>query len=138
VDQFLKNHRKKANLETLRDDLGMYLKVLRSAMIELINKDYAEFVNLSSNLIGLDKAISSIQVPLGQLNWYVDPYSVYVQDKRLVTFSFQGHVQGNYNNSGKQCSNNDCGLHCCSAVFRSLLCNNGLRSYCCTTLTLIM
>lgn len=36
-------------------------------MIELINKDYADFVNLSSNLIGLDKAINGIQVPLGQL-----------------------------------------------------------------------
>ncbi|KAL1138764.1 hypothetical protein AAG570_008826 [Ranatra chinensis] len=51
----------------MRDDLGVYLKVLRSAMIELINKDYADFVNLSSNLIGLDKAINSIQTPLGQL-----------------------------------------------------------------------
>ncbi|KAJ8865695.1 hypothetical protein PR048_033215 [Dryococelus australis] len=67
ADYFLQNHRKKANLENLRDDLGVYLKVLRSAMIDLINKDYADFVNLSTNLIGLDKAISNIQVPLGQL-----------------------------------------------------------------------
>uniref|UniRef100_A0A1B6C3H8 Conserved oligomeric Golgi complex subunit 2 n=1 Tax=Clastoptera arizonana TaxID=38151 RepID=A0A1B6C3H8_9HEMI len=67
VDQFLQDHRNKANLETMRDDLGIYLKVLRSAMIELINKDYADFVNLSSNLIGLDKVINGIQVPLGQL-----------------------------------------------------------------------
>lgn len=67
VDQFLQDHRNKANLETLRDDLGVYLKALRSAMIELINKDYVDFVNLSSNLIGLDKAINGIQIPLGQL-----------------------------------------------------------------------
>ncbi|XP_075226990.1 conserved oligomeric Golgi complex subunit 2 [Lycorma delicatula] len=67
VDHFLQDHRNKANLETMRDDLGVYLKVLRSAMIELINKDYTDFVNLSSNLIGLDKAINSIQTPLGQL-----------------------------------------------------------------------
>lgn len=67
VDEFLQNHRKNANLEIMRDDLGIYLKVLRSAMIELINKDYADFVNLSSNLIGLDKAITKIHVPLGQL-----------------------------------------------------------------------
>ncbi|XP_026279723.2 conserved oligomeric Golgi complex subunit 2 [Frankliniella occidentalis] len=67
VDEFLQNQRKNANLETMRDDLGVYLKVLRSSMIELINKDYADFVNLSSNLIGLDKAITRIQVPLGQL-----------------------------------------------------------------------
>ncbi|KAK3923073.1 Conserved oligomeric Golgi complex subunit 2 [Frankliniella fusca] len=67
VDEFLQNQRKYANLEIMRDDLGVYLKVLRSSMIELINKDYADFVNLSSNLIGLDKAINKIQVPLGQL-----------------------------------------------------------------------
>jgi len=36
-------------------------------MIDLINRDYADFVNLSSNLIGLDKAINGIQIPLGQL-----------------------------------------------------------------------
>lgn len=51
----------------MRDDLGMYLKLLRSAMIDLINRDYADFVNLSSNLIGLDKAINDLQAPLGQL-----------------------------------------------------------------------
>lgn len=67
VDHFLQDHRNKANLETMRDDLGVYLKVLRSAMIELINKDYTDFVNLSSNLIGLDKGIGNIQTPLGQL-----------------------------------------------------------------------
>lgn len=38
-------------METLRDDLGIYLKILRNAMIELINKDYADFVNLSTNLV---------------------------------------------------------------------------------------
>lgn len=48
----------------MRDDLGIYLKVLRSAMIELINEDYADFVNLSSNLVGLDQSIHSIQTPL--------------------------------------------------------------------------
>ncbi|XP_077290778.1 conserved oligomeric Golgi complex subunit 2 [Arctopsyche grandis] len=67
VDVFLHNHRNAASLETIRDDLGIYLKVLRSAMIELINKDYADFVNLSANLIGLDKEINNIQSPLGQL-----------------------------------------------------------------------
>lgn len=51
----------------MRDDLGVYLKVLRSAMIELINEDYADFVNLSSNLVGLDQSIGGIQTPLGQL-----------------------------------------------------------------------
>ena len=56
-----------ANLETLRDHLGVYLKILRSAMIDLINRDYADFVNLSTNLTGLDGLIQALTVPLGQL-----------------------------------------------------------------------
>ncbi|XP_012154562.1 conserved oligomeric Golgi complex subunit 2 [Megachile rotundata] len=67
VDTFLQEHRKNSKLETMRDDLGIYLKLLRSAMIDLINRDYTDFVNLSSNLIGLDKAINNLQTPLGQL-----------------------------------------------------------------------
>lgn len=55
-------------LEVLRDDLGSYLKVLRSAMIELINRDYADFVNLSGNLVGLDIAISNLQQPLTSIH----------------------------------------------------------------------
>lgn len=67
VDEFLQEHRNAATLETMRDDLGLYLKVLRSAMIELINEDYADFVNLSSNLVGLDQSIQGIQTPLNTL-----------------------------------------------------------------------
>ncbi|KAG1653561.1 Conserved oligomeric Golgi complex subunit 2 [Nymphon striatum] len=50
-----------------KDEFTQYLNVLKSAMIELINKDYADFVNLSSNLVGLDKAIGNLSTPLGQL-----------------------------------------------------------------------
>eukprot|EP00092_Neocalanus_flemingeri_P036089 GFUD01039293.1.p1 GENE.GFUD01039293.1~~GFUD01039293.1.p1 ORF type:complete len:755 (+),score=230.57 GFUD01039293.1:37-2301(+) len=53
-----------AGLDVLRDDLGIYLKVLRSSMIELINQDYADFVNLSTNLVGLDQGIDRIREPL--------------------------------------------------------------------------
>lgn len=67
ADEFLQENRNAATLETMRDDLGIYLKVLRSAMIELINEDYADFVNLSSNLIGLDQSINGIRQPLEQL-----------------------------------------------------------------------
>ncbi|KAJ0173795.1 hypothetical protein K1T71_010944 [Dendrolimus kikuchii] len=74
VDSFLAEHQNVTSLESMRDDLGMYLKVLRLAMIELINKDYANFVNLCATLIGFDKTIIKIQVPLEQLNEEV--YSV--------------------------------------------------------------
>merc|ERR1712141_502238 len=44
----------------------MYLQVLRVAMIELINDDYADFVNLSSNLVGIEDKIQAIETPLVQ------------------------------------------------------------------------
>lgn len=80
VDTFLQEHKKNVSLEKMRDDLGIYLKILRSAMIELINKDYADFVNLSSNLIGLDKAIENLEGPLGQLREEVMQVRQYLED----------------------------------------------------------
>ena len=41
-------------IECLRDGLDAYYRTLKSAMVELINKDYADFVNLSSNLVAED------------------------------------------------------------------------------------
>ncbi|XP_052769942.1 conserved oligomeric Golgi complex subunit 2-like [Mya arenaria] len=67
VDKFVLECRRRVQLEDFRDDLSVYLKILRNAMIELINKDYADFVNLSSNLVGMDKAIGSLTKPLDQL-----------------------------------------------------------------------
>ncbi|XP_007936688.1 conserved oligomeric Golgi complex subunit 2 [Orycteropus afer afer] len=67
VDHFVSDCRKRVQLEELRDDLELYYKLLKTAMIELINKDYADFVNLSTNLVGMDKALNQLSVPLGQL-----------------------------------------------------------------------
>lgn len=67
VDHFVSECRKRVQLEELRDDLELYYKLLKTAMVELINKDYADFVNLSTNLVGMDKALNQLSVPLGQL-----------------------------------------------------------------------
>ncbi|XP_014065769.1 conserved oligomeric Golgi complex subunit 2 isoform X2 [Salmo salar] len=67
VDQFVADCRKHVQLEEMREDLEMYFKQLKTAMVELINKDYADFVNLSTNLVGMDKALNQLSVPLGQL-----------------------------------------------------------------------
>ncbi|XP_067618665.1 conserved oligomeric Golgi complex subunit 2 [Eurosta solidaginis] len=64
VDEFLHKNRNAPSLEQLRDDLGLYLKDLRASMIDLINADYADFVSLSANLVGLDQSIASIENPL--------------------------------------------------------------------------
>lgn len=43
---------------------AQYFETLNVSMVELINKDYADFVSLSSNLVGLDRALSSLNEPL--------------------------------------------------------------------------
>lgn len=73
-------YRRKVPLESLRNDLRMYLKILQSALIELINKDYADFVNLSTNLVGLDKAINNLMAPLEQLKEEVQTAQKSVDD----------------------------------------------------------
>ncbi|XP_074229295.1 conserved oligomeric Golgi complex subunit 2 isoform X1 [Camelus bactrianus] len=67
VDHFVSDCRKRVQLEELRADLELYYKLLKTAMVELINRDYADFVNLSTNLVGMDKALNQLSVPLGQL-----------------------------------------------------------------------
>ncbi|CAF0878878.1 unnamed protein product [Brachionus calyciflorus] len=64
VDAFVSHYKKEHSLERLRDDLTIFLKVLEMSMSDLINKDYPDFVNLSTNLVDLDKAINELRVPL--------------------------------------------------------------------------
>ena len=51
VDEFVSAIRKRVTIECLREDLDSYFKALKNAMVELINKDYADFVALSANLV---------------------------------------------------------------------------------------
>uniref|UniRef100_A0A9L0J7J3 Conserved oligomeric Golgi complex subunit 2 n=1 Tax=Equus asinus TaxID=9793 RepID=A0A9L0J7J3_EQUAS len=88
VDHFVSDCRKRVQLEELRDDLELYYKLLKTAMVELINKDYADFVNLSTNLVGMDKALNQLSVPLGQLReevleWDSPPLSHWGQGLHL-------------------------------------------------------
>lgn len=51
VDDFVSQCRQHVTIERLREDLDGYFRTLKNAMVELINKDYADFVNLSANLV---------------------------------------------------------------------------------------
>lgn len=67
VDEFVCERRKVVGLDQLRDDLRSHLKYLQACLVELINNDYTDFVNLSSNLVGLEKYIGNISLPLNKL-----------------------------------------------------------------------
>ncbi|VDN06124.1 unnamed protein product [Thelazia callipaeda] len=60
VERFVNLVRRRASLEQIHNDLKIYLKIVQNSMIELINDDYADFVNLSSNLVGLKETIDKL------------------------------------------------------------------------------
>ena len=68
VDEFVAECRKRVDLEQLRTDLEKYFKRLKGAMIDLINKDYHEFVSLSAHLADLDKQLASLSKPLADIS----------------------------------------------------------------------
>ncbi len=51
VDVFVSDCKKKVTTQHLHDDLQSYYDTLKTAMVELINKDYADFLDLSANLV---------------------------------------------------------------------------------------
>ncbi|KNC86495.1 hypothetical protein SARC_01366 [Sphaeroforma arctica JP610] len=61
ADVLLTAVRVSGTLPGLKNELQGFLTTLKRDLIELINKDYADFVNLSANLVGMDKGIDSIR-----------------------------------------------------------------------------
>ncbi|ESN96005.1 hypothetical protein HELRODRAFT_95171 [Helobdella robusta] len=81
VEHFVVDCRRHTTLDILRNDLHMYLKILESAMVELINKDYADFLNLSTNLVGMDKMINSLIQPMNKMKSDITGIKVVVSHK---------------------------------------------------------
>lgn len=53
--------------DNLRSELQSHLSSLKHELIELINRDYADFVNLSTKLVDVDGAILRMRAPLMEL-----------------------------------------------------------------------
>lgn len=51
VDKFVATCKDRVSMAVLREDLEAHYKNIQLALIELINRDYADFVSLSSNLV---------------------------------------------------------------------------------------
>ncbi|KAJ3445009.1 conserved oligomeric golgi complex component [Anaeramoeba flamelloides] len=71
-DEFLKKTRQTRTLLEVQKELEFIQKKLQTSLVTLINNDYADFVNLSSNLIGLDTNINTLLVCLGYLKKHVN------------------------------------------------------------------
>lgn len=66
--------------ETLRSELQSHLSSLKHELVELINRDYADFVNLSTKLVDVDAAVLRMRAPL-----------IEIREKIL---GFRGAVEG--------------------------------------------
>ncbi|KAA8540689.1 hypothetical protein F0562_024392 [Nyssa sinensis] len=66
--------------DTLRSELQSHLSSLKHELIDLINRDYTDFVNLSTKLVDVDGAIVRMRAPL-----------IEIREKILV---FRGGVEG--------------------------------------------
>eukprot|EP01091_Cochliopodium_minus_P003167 TRINITY_DN13002_c0_g1_i1.p1 TRINITY_DN13002_c0_g1~~TRINITY_DN13002_c0_g1_i1.p1 ORF type:complete len:284 (-),score=86.15 TRINITY_DN13002_c0_g1_i1:55-906(-) len=67
MDAFISDLTKRLPLASVLKDLENYGNHLNSQLIELINKDYADFVNLSGNLVGIDKVVRELIDPLSNI-----------------------------------------------------------------------
>lgn len=66
-EAYIADLRKFVPLETLRAELRSHLRLLKGELVELINRDYADFVNLSTKLVDVDGAVLRMRVPLNDL-----------------------------------------------------------------------
>ncbi|KAI9108858.1 hypothetical protein K1719_020163 [Acacia pycnantha] len=60
--------------DTLRSELQNYLSSLNHELIDLINRDYADFVNLSTKLVDVDAAVVRMRAPLVELRDKIEQF----------------------------------------------------------------
>lgn len=60
--------------DTLRSELNSYLSSLNHELIDLINRDYADFVNLSTKLVDVDAVVVRMRAPLVELRDKIEQF----------------------------------------------------------------
>lgn len=67
AEAYISDLRRFVPFETLRAELRDHLGGLKSELVELINRDYADFVNLTTKLVDVDGAVLRMRMPLNEL-----------------------------------------------------------------------
>ncbi|CAG8537381.1 3406_t:CDS:10, partial [Cetraspora pellucida] len=89
-DHFLAN-RRHLTLDELKKELNVHLKSLKSELVEMINRDYASFVDLSTNLKGVDKVIEEVARPLGKMREEIQASPFTSNIKNILNFIERSH-----------------------------------------------
>ncbi|KNA08973.1 hypothetical protein SOVF_157850 [Spinacia oleracea] len=66
--------------DTLRSQLHSHLSSLKHQLVDLINRDYNDFVNLSTNLVDVDSSVARMRAPLSDLREKIAAFRDCVQD----------------------------------------------------------
>ncbi|KAG0568570.1 hypothetical protein KC19_6G029700 [Ceratodon purpureus] len=66
-EAYISDLRRFVPFETLRAELRGHLGGLKNELVELINRDYTDFVNLSTKLVDVDGAVLRMRMPLNEL-----------------------------------------------------------------------
>lgn len=64
VGNFLETCRAHSPMESIYQDLKQFQSALENQLVAIINEDYAEFLQLSSKLKGVDEAVSGVRAPI--------------------------------------------------------------------------
>ncbi|KAL2613354.1 hypothetical protein R1flu_025046 [Riccia fluitans] len=67
TEAYISDLRRFVPFDTLRTELRSHQAVLKHELVELINRDYTDFVNLSTKLVDVDGAVLRMRMPLNDL-----------------------------------------------------------------------
>ncbi|CAL5375228.1 unnamed protein product [Camellia sinensis] len=70
--------------ETLRFELQSHLSSLKHELLDLINRDYADFVNLSTKLVDVDAAVVRMRAPLSEIREKIVVFRAAVEGSLLA------------------------------------------------------
>ncbi|CAK7336686.1 unnamed protein product [Dovyalis caffra] len=74
TDSYISELRTFVPFDTLRSELRSHLTSLNHELIDLINRDYADFVNLSTKLVDVDSAVVRMRAPLLELREKIEGF----------------------------------------------------------------
>ncbi|KAH0470863.1 hypothetical protein IEQ34_000586 [Dendrobium chrysotoxum] len=67
-------------LESLGAELRSHLATLKSELVELINRDYTDFVSLSTRLVDVDSSVARMRAPLAEFRDKVAAFRIAVEN----------------------------------------------------------
>ncbi|CAN6464833.1 unnamed protein product [Victoria cruziana] len=78
-EAYVSDLRRFVPLDSLRNELRSHLSILKNELIELINRDYGDFVNLSTKLVDVNGAILRMRAPLTELRGKISQFRASVE-----------------------------------------------------------